>query len=404
MVPDYCAEDIITVILDIIFLILGSFILLTILYLFFLAFAALGPEKRGRFHPPAMKFAIVIPAHNEAKVIQKTLDSFRSVDYPKNLYEVIVIADNCEDNTAEISGKAGVKCLERNNPELRGKSYVLQWAFEHLLKKGNHDVFAVIDADTIVEPNFLNAMNQRIIEGAKAVQGYYDVLHPERSPMESLYFLSFVISRNLRYNGRTRLGWTSNLLGSGMCFTREVIKRFGWCANSIVEDIEYEMILHLNGIRVVFAPEAKIYAEIPDTFKNAETQRGRWDIGKFKIRNRYLPKLVWEGIKRRDVSYFDSAMELLIPPFSHFVTLILTFFLLFILLNFKGFNLNFYIWMIIIGGLGTYIAGGLISARASLKIYLTLIYAPFFLLWRFWVIIKDTIQKKQQIWVKTERK
>lgn len=392
-------------VLDIIFLILGLFFLTALLYLFFLAIVSVLPERRrSNWLNPAIKFALVVPAHNESLVIKRSLDSLRQVDYPEHLYEVLVIADNCEDNTAEVVRNADITCWERTDYERRGKGHVLKWAFERLIKEGGHDAYAVIDADTIVDRNFLKAVNQRISEGAKAVQGYYDVLHPERSPMGSLSYLGFVLSRNLRYKGRTRLGWTTNLLGNGMCFTKEVIERFGWCATSIVEDIEYEMFLLMNGIKVVFAPEARIYAEIPDTFSKSKVQRGRWDTGKFEVRNKYLPKLIREGIRKKDFSYFDAAMELLIPPFSLFVIMVFTGFLLFLILDFHGLNMNFNIWTFVIVALSVYVVGGLLIAQPPLRLYLSLIYAPYFLLWRLWVVLGGIWHRNHRVWVKTERK
>ena len=390
--------------LDVIFLSLGFVYLLIIVYYYFLAAASLWPKKKsGKKHPATIKFAIVIPAHNEEAVIRRTLESVKSIDYPAELFDTFVVADNCDDKTAEIVRHESVTCWERRDNINRGKGHVLKFAFERLLTDGDHTAFVVIDADTLVESGFLKAMNQRICEGAKAVQGYYDVLNPESSPMASLSYMGFVLSRNLRYKGRTRLGWTSNLLGNGMCFTREVIRAVGWSATSIVEDIEYEMILHLKGIRVAFAPEAKIYAEIPTTFSGSEVQRGRWDSGKFKVRNEYLPKLIREGIRKRDLSYFDSALELLIPPFSIFTVSAIASFCFYLLMNLDGININFYIWTTVAVGLGTYIIAGLLLARTSFKVYLSLLYAPYFLLWRMKVIISELYSKKHQKWIKTER-
>lgn len=393
-------------ILEIIFLLAGVFFLFIMIYLFFLAIVSLWPERQKmKEFPPSVKFAIVIPAHNESKVIADTLNSLKELDYPGALMDVYVVADNCEDNTAEIVKKSGVTCWERKDTTLRGKGHVLRWAFDRLLSEGEHGAFVVIDADTLVDSKFLSNINQRLCNGAKAIQGYYDVLYPERSPMGGLSYLGFVLSRKFRYTGRSRLGWTSNLLGNGMCFSREVIQQFGWCATSIVEDIEYEMILLLNNIRVVFAPEAKVYAEIPETFKGSKVQRGRWDTGKFEIRNRYILKLLKNGFTKRELSYFDAAMELLIPPFSLFVILVLTGYSLFLLLiGLQGTNLNLFLWTSVISGLMLYIFSGLLIARTSLKIYLSLVYAPFFILWRLWVIIQGIIFARHKEWMKTERK
>ncbi len=392
--------------MDILFLIIGVVFLLSLIYLYFLAAASLWPGgKTLDKTKKKIKFAILIPAHNESNILLRTINSIRNVDYPSDLYQIFVVADNCDDNTAEIARRAGAVCWERKSRDF-GKGFALKFGFEKLLEyekaaAGNpadnsklFDAYLQIDADTFIDKGFLQALSHRIQNGAKAVQCNAIILHPERSPMESLAYLGSVLNRTLRYKGRTRLGFTTNLIGT-MCFASEVIRKFGWTATSLVEDMEYTMFLHLNDVRVVFAPEAKIYIEIPKTFKEARHQRKRWDGGKFKIRNSYLAKLILEGIKKRDMSYFDSAMELLIPPFSIYAFLIIFFFILFLLLDFHGPNLNFFIWVTVMSGLLIYVAAGLILARTSLKVYQNLLYAPYYLLWRSWIVLQHTLSKKE---------
>ena len=134
---------------------------------------------------------------------------------------------------------------------------------------------------------------------------------------------------------------TTNLLGNGMCFSRDVIERFGWGGFSIVEDIEYEMFLLLCGMRVAFASDAKIYAEIPETFAESRIQRSRWDIGKFQILRRFFLKLLIKGVKEKDMAYFDALMELLIPPYALFLILTIFFFLMFMATNYNGIDIHF---------------------------------------------------------------
>ncbi len=392
--------------MDILFLVTGLLFLSVLLYLFFLAAASLWPEKaRPVDSGQRATFAILIPAHDESGVLQRTLDNIAEVDYPADHYKIFVVADNCSDNTAEIARKGGAICWERTSEEF-GKGFAVKYGFDRLVEYeqeegaqddgglNRFDAFLQIDADTLMNQSYLQALSRRIQEGAQAVQSNAIVLHPESSPMESLAYLGSVLNRNLRYKGRTRLGFTTNLTGT-MCFASDVIRKHGWIATSIVEDIEYTMFLHLNDVRVVFAPEAMIYIEIPESFKEAKQQRKRWDGGKFKIRNKYLKKVIVEGIKRRDVSYFDSAMELMIPPFSIFATLIIACFFLFLLLDFSGLNLNFYIWISVVSGLAIYVATGLILAGTSLKVYRNLLYAPYYILWRSWIVIQSACSKKK---------
>ena len=378
-------------------------ILTSILYLYFLAiFSILSKRQRRLKFEPLHRFGIIVPAHNEEKVIAKTLHSLKDMDYPHGLYEIIVIADDCTDNTAKIVREMGMCCMERFDNSKRGKGYALQWAFRNI-KLAKYDAFVVIDADTVVMADFLKIMNNRLCNGDKVIQGYYDVLNPERSPSASLSYLGFALSRNLRYAGRTSLGWTTNLLGNGMCFSRDVIERFGWGGFSIVEDIEYEMFLLLCGIRVAFASDAKIYAEIPETFAESRIQRSRWDIGKFQILRRFFLKLLIKGVKEKDMAYFDALMELLIPPYALFLILTIFFFLMFMATNYNGIDIHFYIWAIIFLALFLYTLAGLIMARASRHVYINLIYAPLFILWRTFIVIHGFFGKGRIEWIKTER-
>ena len=385
-------------ILDLFFLVPGIFFLLVFAYLFFLAIAALWPEKKEKLIPARIRFGIIIPAHNESKLIGRTLEKLQAVDYPQELYEVIVVADNCDDNTEEVVHRHGVTCWQRRDPVNRGKGNVLKWVFPRLLESGTHEAYVVIDADTHLENDFLQRINHHFCKGAKVVQGYSQVRHPERSPMESLAFLGFSLNRNLRYRGRSRLGWTSNLMGTGMCFLREVIQEHGWNTTSMVEDIEYEMMLHLHGIRVLFAYDARINVELHKSVGQSKGQRTRWDMGKFEVRNTYLPKLLKEGVRKRDISYFDSAMELLLPPFSLLCVIVLAFCGLFALFGYHGVNLNFYIYLALFSSLVLYILTGLITAKAKSKVYWSLLYAPVFVLWRFWIIFLEFLKgnKKRQ--------
>lgn len=390
------------------FWISGGLLLFVMAYLWFLAAVSLlPPKKHAKPGKPRTRFAILVPAHNEATVIGATLESAEKLDYPAALFETVVIADNCTDETARLAMAYRVSVLERKDEKRRGKGFALHWAFEVLKEKGQfdaYDAFVIIDADTVFEPSFLRAMDARVTRGDMAIQGYYDVIDQQGSPMQSLSYLGFSLSRNLRYKGRTRLGWSSNLLGNGMCFSRELIRRFGWGATSIVEDMEYAVMLCLNGIRVSFAPEALVFAEIPETFKDSRIQRSRWDIGRFQVRNKYLVQLVGEAIRKRDLGYLDTAMELLIPPFSLFVVLCFSLFGLFLAFSFREFDTLSMMWSTTMFALVAYILLGLIKARAHWKTYVNLLYAPFFLMWRVKTVIWGRFHKIGKHWIKTERK
>ena len=266
---------------------------------------------------------------------------------------------------------------------------MLRWLFKRLADIREHDAYLILDADSHPETDFLLRLNHHFLEGAQVVQGYSQVRHPERSVMESLAFLGFALNRNLRYRGRARLGWTSNLLGTGMCFRRQVIERFGWNTTTMVEDIEYEMMLHLGGIRVCFADDARLSVELHHSVDQSRSQRARWDLGKFEVRNRYLPGLLRAAVRRRDPGYLDSALELLLPPFSLFCVLVLGCCALYFGFFFHRYPDVAPLYFGLAVGLALYVFWGLISARAERKVYLALLHAPFFMLWRLWIVVLE---------------
>lgn len=396
---------------------LGILFLFINAYLWFLAFASFLPERRKApdgaadgaaqsasetRSAEATRFAVIVPAHNESKVIQRTLDSLGELDYPADRVEVVVVADNCTDDTAAIVARNAVRCLERTNPDERGKGFALDWALKQLADDP-FEAAVIIDADTITARDFLTQLDLRVRQGEKAIQGFYDVIDPESSPMTSLSYLGFVLNRSLRYKGRSRLGGSSNLLGNGMCFTRDITDRFGWPAKSVVEDLEFEIVLNLNGIRVAFVPEARIFAEIPGTFKESATQRTRWDLGKFAIRNKYLWPLIEKGLTQFRIGCLDRALELFIPPYSILWVLAFVLFVLAAATTGLRFDPLMGVWSAGIGASVLYVLLGLVVAQAGWRIYRNLLYAPFFILWRVKIILQGYFAKTTERWIKTER-
>jgi len=374
-------------------------------YLYLLALASVWPQKRTRsVLSPRTKFAVIVPAHNEVDLIHRTVSSIENQEYPHRLFDTFVIADNCTDETVAVVRQSNATCLERWDSERRGKGWVLRWAFQRLDERNvQPDAFVIVDADSVLAPEFLRIMDNKIQGGAKVLQGYYDVLHPESSITGSLSYFGFALSRYLRYMGRTRLGWSSNLLGNGMCFRRDIIQQFGWPATSIVEDLEYGIMLLLQDVRVRFVPEAKVFAEIPGSFRLSRTQRVRWDLGRFAVRNMYLVKLLKAAIRRRDGAFLDAALELVIPPFSLFMAITAGFFIFFLGVSFRGTDALFSLWLVIVGSLFIYILIGLVMAKGSVRMYKNLIYAPYFLLWRVFIAVTGAATQENKDWRKTKR-
>src|SRR5881394_4074909 len=209
---------------------------------------------------PELKFAIVVPAHNEEDGIGATVSNLRTIDYPNDRFSINVVADNCSDETAARAEAACAQVLIRHDQEKRGKGYALEYAFERVAPEV--DALVVVDADTFVSPNLLRAFAARIQAGALAVQADYAVRNPDASWRTRLMAIAFGAFHVLRSAARERLRLSSGLRGNGMCFTSRVLSLVPHDAYSIVEDVEYGIRLGEAGYRVHYAGEAHVYGEM----------------------------------------------------------------------------------------------------------------------------------------------
>lgn len=271
--------------------------------------------KQGKNFLPLKKFAIFIPAHNEEIVIENIVDNLLQVNYPRDSYDIFVIADNCKDNTALKAKKAGANVLERFNTEKRGKGFALQWAFEKVLynDKSDYDAAVVFDADNLVSRNFLREMNKRLCAGDKVIQGYIDSKNPDDSWITASYSIAFWSSNRLFQCARQFLGLSCEIGGTGFCVDVQVLKQIGWQATCLVEDLEFTMKLMMNGIRVAWANEAVVYDEKPLTLAQSWNQRRRWMQGFADVCSRYFFKLFFKGIKQGNWGLIDCAVYTLQP-------------------------------------------------------------------------------------------
>jgi 1,2-diacylglycerol 3-beta-glucosyltransferase len=178
-----------------------------------------------------------------------------------------------------------------------------------------HDAIVLLDADSVVTPNFLRAMAARLKRGERVIQAYYAVRDPERSWGAGLRYAALAAVHYLRPSARMALGGSAGLKGNGMVFAADIPRRFSW-TNDLTEDVEYHMQLILAGERVTFAPEAVVCAEMPTTLRGAQTQNVRWERGRLEQVRRYVPQVMAAALARRSYLLFDAAVEQLIPPFS----------------------------------------------------------------------------------------
>ncbi len=272
-------------------------------------------SKQYRNYSPLKKFAVFIPAHNEEKVIGNIVENLDCMNYPKEYYDVYVIADNCTDNTVSKASSKGANVLIRKSNKNKGKGHALKWAFNEIIFRENviYDAIVVFDADNLVSKNFLNEMNNKLCQGYKVLQGYIDSKNPEDSWITASYSIAFWAANRLFQCSRWFLNLSCEIGGTGFCVDVDILKKVGWEATSLVEDLEFTINLVLNNVKVGWAHEAVVYDEKPITLAQSWRQRCRWMQGFADVNSRYFIKLLTKGIAEKNMVLLDCAIYTLQP-------------------------------------------------------------------------------------------
>ncbi len=263
----------------------------------------------------ALRFDVIVPAHNESGGIARTVQSLLALDWPAAAYRILVIADNCTDDTAERAGAAGALVLEHCDHAHRGKGYALQWAFAHSLQEAWADAVVVVDADSVAKPGLLRAFAARLARGATAIQANYGVLNPDDSWRTRLMTVALGAFHDVRSRGRERLGLSCGIRGNGWCLAAPLLRSVPYDAFGLTEDVEYGIRLGLAGCRVHYADEAGVQGEVAGRATHAASQRRRWEQGRLALRNLRMP-LLRQVLHLGDAVCADLLLDLLLPPLS----------------------------------------------------------------------------------------
>lgn len=266
---------------------------------------------------PLHRFAVVISARNEAKVIGNLIASLRKMTYPQAYFEIFVIADNCTDETAAIARGMGCHVYERFDTAHQSKGYALNWFFNRFFAehKGEFDSCCVIDADNVVSADFLTHMNQQRNRGERVIVGYRIGKNPTSGVLAGCNSLFWLLQR--RGHDHPRAIANRSLLsvgGTGFVFDLSLIEESGWNTRSITEDLEFAMDMVLRGQKIAYCTSAVIYDEQPTTIKATYKQRCRWTLGTLQMMQmKAIPLL--KSVLGGQLKAFDGLMYSLGYPF-----------------------------------------------------------------------------------------
>ena len=279
------------------------------------------------------RFMMIIPAHNEEKVIKDLVESLQNLDYNKKLYDIYVIADNCTDNTAQIAKEAGAIVYERFDEKHKTKGFALQWFLQQKIDEdAPYDAFCIFDADNIVDKNFLKAMNKKLNQGEDVVQGYRDIKNPADSWVTAGYAIFYWTMNRFYHLARYNLGLSPLINGTGFMVKFDVVKPEGWQTKTLTEDIEFSLKRIIAGKKLGWATDAIVYDEQPVGFKQSWSQRTRWTVGHMQCLKEYTKPLAVAVKDNKTVMNFDGLLYMLgtVPMFILTIVLLILNIVLFI--------------------------------------------------------------------------
>jgi cellulose synthase/poly-beta-1,6-N-acetylglucosamine synthase-like glycosyltransferase len=375
----------------------GTQLVLTLFTFYYFVVSLFGFWRRPEDYslPPSSRFAVVTAAHNEEKVIGQLIRNLHELNYPEELFDIYVIADNCSDNTATIAASVGANVIKRFNDEEKGKGYALEYAFNQIFTSGpKYDAVVVFDADNLVSPDFLMIMNARLLKGEKIIQGYLDTKNADDTWITKSIYIGYLLTNRFLQLSKYNMGLTCALGGTGMCISVDLLKKYGWGMTSLTEDLEFQTKALLNNVKVNWAHEARVYDEKPLSLIQSWRQRQRWMQGHCNVAGRYLITLLKEGIRTKNFAMIDGAIYLVQPFFLMFtgLSLISNIFVLPQLLDKPvwgavGFFAQFF-----------YFGLGLALERVRLSVYAWLIFYPIFALTWIPVAYSGFVLRKNKEW------
>lgn len=381
--------EIINIIIMLLLVVYGLYFLITALFLFKKI------KKDSIVSDKYSHFTILIPARNEEEVIKDAIQSFKRQKYPKDNYEIVVVINNTTDNTLGVCNAEGVRCIlcER---KIKNKGDALKEAFDRL-KKEKTDAYIIMDADNVVNDEFLGEMNKSLNEGTLVAKSSMDIKAKENTWVSSSYAIYFFIQSILYSIPRNNIGASCAINGTGIMIKKEVIDKFGFNVRTITEDLEFMTLCALNNIKIKYVEGAICYAEHPSDFKVSMIQRRRWTKGIYEGFIIYFNSIIKNMIKRPNIELLDSLLIYSTP-------LILILSLISIFINLLIVPLPIYLIITSFSLLVSYISISLcalfvcVKSKKKIKDFLTgIIMFPIFLLsWQYLNIA--VLFKKEVVW------
>lgn len=290
--------DFIRTLLEVLIWICGAFLTFNMVYQLVIGFWGFGKAKKDyKDHDPEMRFLVLVPAHNEEKVIGDIIENLKDMDYPRELYDFYIIADNCTDNTAEKARSLGAKVIEtrKESPDApTGKPIALKKALNTIDYRNNFDLLMIFDADNLIDRNMFREVNSQYLDKDRPdfIQCYLGAKN-KKGPVAWVYYTGYTLSNRFFNLAKQRLGLNGVLGGTGFAMsTSYLAQRGGWTTMTLTEDYEMQVEAILDGRRIVWNHFTRVYDEKPTRLRAAIRQRIRWGQGHWFVTLHNSRKLV----------------------------------------------------------------------------------------------------------------
>ncbi|HEY9654125.1 MAG TPA: glycosyltransferase [Crinalium sp.] len=389
--------------LNFLLLTVSLFLFIPIVVLFVECLAAIiaGRQKTTELLPERPRVAVLVPAHNEAMGISATLKSLlpQLTSYDR----LLVVADNCCDETAAVARAFDITVIERHDLEKRGKGYALDFGLK-FLASDPPDVVVVVDADCLVAEGAIAKISHLAATEQRPVQARYLLTPPANaSPGAAVSLLAFTVKNLVRPLGLAQLGLPCLLTGTGMAFPWSVIKNASLASSNIVEDMQLSVDLLIAGSPAMFCADAEVTGLLPQQQHAAKSQRTRWEHGHLQTLRTQVPRLLKEWVNQKRFDVLAIALDLCVPPLSLLVMLWL---LLTTVVLVAGLTLKLYAPVLVLALEGLLLLVSVIAAWAKFArntLPLTaLLSVPGYILWKIPLYLTFLV-KPQTKWVRTER-
>jgi len=380
----------------------AAILLIPALIFFLECLASLFLPSGGRVaRPDGLLAAVLIPAHDEREGIEATVIEVRS--QLRSSDRLIVIADNCTDDTADVARAAGAEVITRTEPDHRGKGYALAFGIDHL-ESDPPDVVIIVDADCRLTPGSVDALLERSTQTQRPVQADYVSRPAERSALSMISALAMLVRNRVRPRGLRRVGLPCHLTGTGMAFPWKVIRVAPQLGANLVEDLAMGIELALLGHEPVLCIEAGMRSELPSGSRAAMQQRRRWEHGQMGTLVQYGPRLIRTGIRRGRPGLIALGADLIVPPLAllvGFLFLVLGAASVVVLAGGPVFPAGVAAIALALVGLGVAMGWARYGRKAVPFRYLLLV--PLYVIWKIPLYVSFLFGRRERQWRRTER-